>query len=99
MGQIAKQWVRDDGPPARRDAIVVLSGYVQPDSALNATATERLLSGIELYRAGIAPRIVTSHVQIDDAGVFRTSTIDQQRLLDLGGVTAGWTEVDSVSST
>jgi uncharacterized SAM-binding protein YcdF (DUF218 family) len=99
MGQIAKQWVRDDGPPPRQDAVIVLSGYVQPDSALNSEATERLLSGIELYRAGVAPRIVTSRVQSNDSDVFRTSTIDQKRLLDLGGAAGAWIEIDSVSST
>ena len=100
MDRVVRRWVRDDGPPALyQDAIVVLSGYVQPDSALNAEATERLLSAAELYRAGVAPRLVTSRVQTDDSGVPRSSTIDQQRLLGLTGASAGWIEVDSVSST
>jgi Uncharacterized conserved protein len=99
MGRIANQWVRDDGRPSGQDAIVVLSGYVQSDSALNISGTERLLSAIELYRSGVAPRIVTTRVDIDDALGHRSSTIDQQRLLSLAGITSGWIEVDSVSST
>jgi uncharacterized SAM-binding protein YcdF (DUF218 family) len=99
MGEIAKRWVRDDGPPAQQDAIVVLSAYVQPDSALNAEGTERLLTAIELYRAGVAPRIVTSRVRSVDSGVPRSSTVDQRRLLELGGAATGWIEVDSVAST
>jgi uncharacterized SAM-binding protein YcdF (DUF218 family) len=99
MDQIAPHWVRDDGPPAHQDAIVVLSGYVQPDSAMSGEATERLLSAIELYRAGVAPRLVTSRVESDDSGVRRSSTDDQRRLLALAGATAGWIEVDSVAST
>jgi uncharacterized SAM-binding protein YcdF (DUF218 family) len=99
MGQIANRWVRDDGPPVQQDAIVVLSGYVQRDSAIGAEATERLLYAIELYRAGVAPRLVTSRVRADDSGVSRSSTIDQARLLTLTSATAGWIELDSVSST
>jgi uncharacterized SAM-binding protein YcdF (DUF218 family) len=99
MGQIADRWVRDDGPPGPRDAIVVLSAYVQPDSAIDAEATERLLSGLELYKAGIAPRMVTSRVEASDGGIRRSSSADVRQLLDLAGATTGWIEVDSVSST
>lgn len=99
MDQIATQWVRDDGPPGHQDAIVVLSGYVQTDSTMNGDATERLLSAIELYRAGVAPQLVTSRIENDDSGVRRSSTDDQRRLLTLAGATGGWIEVDSVSST
>lgn len=99
MGQIADRWVRDDGPPAQQDAIVVLSGYVQLDSAIDADATERLLSGMELYKAGVAPKIVTSRVETSDGGTRRSSSADVRRLLELAGATPGWIEVDSVSST
>lgn len=99
MEQIAARWVRDDGPPAQQDAIVVLSAYIQPDSAIDAEGTERLLSAIELYRRGIAPRIVTSKVESHDGGVYRNSFIDQQRLLEMGGAATNWVEVDSVGST
>lgn len=99
MGQIANRWVRDDGPPAQQDAIVVLSGYVQTDSAINAPGTERLLYALELFRAGVAPRLVTSQIAANDGNVSRTSTIDQARLLGLAGATAAWTEVGLVSST
>src|SRR5262245_8164214 len=36
MDHVAKRWVRVDSIPPRQDAIVVLSGYVLADSALNA---------------------------------------------------------------
>jgi uncharacterized SAM-binding protein YcdF (DUF218 family) len=99
MDQVAARWVRDDGPPGRQDAIVVLSAYVQPDSALNGVGTERLLYGIELLQAGVAPTIVTSRLRVDDSGIRRTSSDDQRRLLGLAGATSAWIEVDSIGST
>src|SRR5262245_31644663 len=57
MGHVAKRWVRADTIPPGQDAIVVLSGSILADSALNTAGSERLLTGIALYRSGVAPRL------------------------------------------
>jgi len=79
--------VRRDAVPQRADAIVVLSAGINPDGLLGWQATDRIIKGIELVQAGIAPTIVTTR----ELNVFRgkviTSEQDQKRLLALGGVT------------
>src|SRR5262245_54934982 len=57
MSRVAPAWVRSDPLPASADAIVVLSASVLSDTALNVDGTERLLSALELFQRGLAPRI------------------------------------------
>jgi uncharacterized SAM-binding protein YcdF (DUF218 family) len=99
MSRVAPAWVRSDPIPANADAIVVLSGGVLSDSALNVEGTERLLSGLELFQRGVAPRLFTTHVKNEFPDGFRSSTPDQARLIGLAGATAAWTVLDSVHTT
>ena len=96
----AERWVRDDPKPSQPlDAVIVLSGWVKPDSALQAVAVERLLTGLELVKAGWAPRIITTRVISNDAGFRVVSDNDQRRFIRLVGLESAWTEVDSVGTT
>jgi uncharacterized SAM-binding protein YcdF (DUF218 family) len=99
MSRLAPRWVRSDPVPATADAIVVLSAAVLSDSALNVYGTERLLTGLELFQRGVAPRLFTTHVESEYPGGRRSSTPDQARLIALGGASAGWTVLDSVADT
>jgi len=99
MTALARRWVRSDPVPASADAIVVLSAAVLADSALDVQGTERLLSGLELYQMGVAPRLFTTRVEIDYADGIRSSTPDQARLVKLAGATAGWTVLEGVFTT
>jgi uncharacterized SAM-binding protein YcdF (DUF218 family) len=99
MGSLAPRWVRSDRVPATADAIVVLSAAVLSNSALNANGTERLLSGLELFQRGVAPRLLTTHIETEYPGGLRSSTPDQARLVALAGATAAWTVLDSVVDT
>jgi uncharacterized SAM-binding protein YcdF (DUF218 family) len=56
----AALYVRHDERAAltRADAIVVLGAGMAPDGVLNAASLERLVSGIVLFRRGLAPRLV-----------------------------------------
>ena len=95
---VMDRWVRADPVPKRPlDAIVVLSGGLTSDSTL--FGADRLLAGLELYRAGAAPRIVTTRVWALKAGAKIGSDRDQRRLVELGGATAGWMVVDTIGST
>jgi uncharacterized SAM-binding protein YcdF (DUF218 family) len=96
----AARWVRDDGAIAQPvDAVIVLSSSVNADSSLDPEATERLISGLELVKAGAAPRIVTSRVAEDFGSVTVTSDAGQRRLIQLAGADRAWSVVDSVHST
>ncbi|MEO7086127.1 MAG: YdcF family protein [Gemmatimonadaceae bacterium] len=100
MARPAANWVRNDPRPAQPlDAVIVLSGWVKPDSALEAVAVERLLTGLELVKAGLAPRLITTRVISVEGGIRVVSDDDQRRFIRLAGLESAWTEVDSVGTT
>jgi len=100
MSSLAPRWVRADPVPATADAIVVLSGSVLSDTALNIDGTERLLSGLELFQRGLASRVVTTQVQVQfNDGSIRSSTADQGRLIKMAGAIPGWIVLEGTSST
>jgi uncharacterized SAM-binding protein YcdF (DUF218 family) len=94
------RWVRNDGLPADTlDAVVVLSGGVNSDSALSAVAADRLLAGLELIRAGRARRIVTTRQVEREGNLVITSDSDQARLISLASVADKWTVVTGAKTT
>jgi uncharacterized SAM-binding protein YcdF (DUF218 family) len=94
------RWVREDpSPPAAAEAIVVLSSGVAGDSTLSDSGADRLLTGLELFRDGVAPRIVTTRVVGYRRGTRVTTDADQRRLVGLAGADSAWAVVDSVGST
>lgn len=99
MTHVAEKWVRADPLPASADAIVVLSASLLSDSALNVYGTERLLTGLELYQRGVAPRIFTTYMDVDFSDGPRTTTADQTRLIKLAGASAAWTVLEGVMTT
>jgi uncharacterized SAM-binding protein YcdF (DUF218 family) len=95
------RWIRIDPlPPDTVDAVVVLSAGLMSDSSLSATAADRLLSGLELMRAGRGRRLVTTrHVQPIGAGQL-TSDTDQARLISLASIPPDrWAVVDGATTT
>jgi uncharacterized SAM-binding protein YcdF (DUF218 family) len=97
----AAHWVRDDAAsPTPVAAIVVLSGGLTADSSLGPAGTERLLTGLELIRAGVAPRLITTRVTEPFRGQIVSSDAGQRRLVALAGIAdSSWSTVDSVHST
>jgi uncharacterized SAM-binding protein YcdF (DUF218 family) len=81
----ARRLVRQDSlPTGPVSAIVVLSGSLTPTGLLEVSAADRLLQGLQLLRAGVAPRLVVSRVQVEGPGGLRLdSDRDQQRFLHL----------------
>jgi len=94
------RWIRADALPSDTvDAVVVLSASILSDSSLSATAADRLLSGLELMRAGRARRLITTRqVQRGDDGDF-SSDADQQRLISLASVNDKWTVIPGARTT
>jgi len=95
------RWIRTDPLPSDTvDAVVVLSAGLMSDSALSANAADRLLSGLELMRAGRARRIVTTrHVEHSGSGEMN-SDADQGRLIALASIPRErWTIVSGATTT
>lgn len=99
MYKAAGAWVRQDKIEAPLDAIIVLSASVNSDGMLNDQGVQRLLTGIELFKAGTAPRLFTTAVEQTFGSVLRSSTADQERLITLGGARAAWTSLTGVYTT
>jgi uncharacterized SAM-binding protein YcdF (DUF218 family) len=95
---LAHRWVRNSSQVGRVDAIVVLSSSMASDTALDAQGTERLLSGLELIRAGKAARLVTTRPTVRIRGQALTTDADQARLVSLVGVPR-WDVVGIVHTT
>jgi uncharacterized SAM-binding protein YcdF (DUF218 family) len=92
--------VRADAIPSEKlDAIVVLSGGLTADSAMEPQTLDRLLKGAELIRQGKASALVLSRETWVRTGRRVTDSADQARVLELTGVSVPVFIVDSVSST
>ena len=61
------------------DAVVVLSSDIRPDSSIDADAVDRLLAGLALVKAGAAPRLITTRVEVEFDGHVAKSDADQLR--------------------
>ena len=75
--------VRRDAAPVPADAIVVLSAGVTLDGKLPQQALDRLIKGVELARAGVAPRIVKTREMKTVRGRPVTADLDQNRIAAL----------------
>jgi uncharacterized SAM-binding protein YcdF (DUF218 family) len=89
--------VRRDVAPSTADAIVVLSAGVTMDGMLTQQGLDRILKGVELARAGVAPRIVLTRERKTADGRLITSDLDQTRLVALAE--APVTRTETVAST
>ena len=101
VAAFTSRWIRIDPLPADSvDAVVVLSAGLMSDSSLSSTAADRLLSGLELMRAGRGRRLVTTrHVVPTGAGQI-TSDTDQARLIAIASIPPDkWTVVNGATTT
>lgn len=84
-------WIRrDELPSTPLDAVVVLSSSVNRDGVLDASGTERLLSGVGVWRRNHARLLITTRVEHRAPGGTITSDADQRALIQLGGDTSAW---------
>jgi uncharacterized SAM-binding protein YcdF (DUF218 family) len=84
-------WIRHDTlPPSPLDAVVVLSSSVNRDGVLDVSGTERLLSGLAVWRRNHARLLITTRVEDGGGGRIVTSDADQRALIELGGDISSW---------
>jgi uncharacterized SAM-binding protein YcdF (DUF218 family) len=84
-------WIRHDTlPPSPLDAVVVLSSSVNRDGVLDVSGTERLLSGLAVWRRNHARLLITTRVEDRGGGRTVTSDADQRALIQLGGDISAW---------
>jgi uncharacterized SAM-binding protein YcdF (DUF218 family) len=84
-------WIRHDTlPPSPLDAVVVLSSSVNRDGVLDVSGTERLLSGLTVWRRNHARLLITTRVEDRGGGRTVTSDADQRALIQLGGDISAW---------
>ena len=90
---------RDTIPAERLDAVIVLSSTVSADSLLDPAATERLLTGLALFRDNGARLLVTTRNGVSRSDRRLESDADRRRLIDLAADTGRWHAVGPVSTT
>jgi uncharacterized SAM-binding protein YcdF (DUF218 family) len=94
------RWIRNDPLPSDTlDAVVVLSAGILSDSSLSSTGADRLLSGLELLRAGRARRIITTREVWRRRRGTITSDSDQARLISLASASDRWTVIPGPKTT
>jgi uncharacterized SAM-binding protein YcdF (DUF218 family) len=80
---IAAHWSRESAIPATGvDAVVVLSGGLNPDTTISNDALDRLLSALELVNGGTAPILVTTTTQEVFPTGLLSSEMDQSRIMN-----------------
>jgi len=91
MDRPVRSWVRRDPLPSTPlDAVVVLSSSVNGDGVLDVSGTERLVSGLAIWRRNRAHLLITTRVEDRGRGSVVTSDADQRALIQLAGDTAAW---------
>jgi uncharacterized SAM-binding protein YcdF (DUF218 family) len=99
VAEIGKPMIRRDVLPLRVDAIAVLGRGLTPDGAMRSETLDRLLTGLQLARNGVAPVMFVSRETKEFSGVPRSDSADQQALLGLVSVPAQVIFADSVVTT
>ena len=99
VSTLSRQVVRRDPPPARVDAIAVLSAGLTPDGMMRSETLDRLLTGLALARQGVAPALLISRERRSFGDKVVSDSADQQSLLSLAQPSAHAIFVDSVITT
>jgi uncharacterized SAM-binding protein YcdF (DUF218 family) len=100
MRRPARALIRSDDQSRRPiQAVVVLSGGVTRDGHLHGQAIDRLLTGLDLVRQGVAPTLMLSRVRARGGKPRATSDADQRRLIALVDRPVQVLVVDSAYST
>lgn len=97
---VAHRWARRDPLPAQPlDAVVVLSGGVNPDTTMTSGALDNLLTGLQLIRDGRSSVLVTTTTEQRFPGGVIQSIVDQSRVIAQLGGAGRWLRTRTTTST
>jgi uncharacterized SAM-binding protein YcdF (DUF218 family) len=99
VSMLSKPLVRRDVLPARVDAIATLSNGVALDGRMRSTTLDRVLSGLDLARAGTASVVLVSEERHHRGGRLVSDSADLREVAGRFGSSTEVIFVDSVSST
>ena len=99
VSALATPLVRRDPMPARVDAIATLAQGMTSDGLMRSGSLDRLMSGLELARKGIANAVLVSVEQRTFDGKPVSDSADRRAIVTAFGAGAQIFFVDSVSST
>ena len=99
VSALARPLIRRDPIPQRVDAIAVLSGGVTADGMMRSETLDRLLSGLDLTRRGLAPVLLVSRERRAYAGKTVSDSADLKNVIALTAPTPPIVLVDSIFTT
>ena len=99
VSTLEKPMVRRDRVPPRVDAIAVLGMGFTPDGMMRSETLDRLLTGLELAKRGVARTVLVSRERRVFDGRVLSDSADQETLLGLANPSAQVIFVDSVLTT
>ncbi|MFL5594582.1 MAG: YdcF family protein [Gemmatimonadaceae bacterium] len=97
--RMSRDFVRRDPPPARADAIAVLSSGFTSDGMMRSETLDRLLTGLKLGKRGAAAAMLVSTEQRSIDGKVVSDSADLQAVVGLVGLSIPIFFVDSVLTT
>ena len=96
---LSEPLLRRDALPVRVDAIASLSNGVTLDGRMRSTTLDRVLSGLDLARAGTASAVLISEERHSRGGRVHSDSADLREIAARYGSAAEMIFVDSVFST
>jgi uncharacterized SAM-binding protein YcdF (DUF218 family) len=96
---LASPLIRRDALPARVDAIAALSMGVTPDGMMRSQTLDRVLSGLDLARRGLAPAIMVSREHRTLHGRAFSDSADLERIATMAAGSVAVSFVDSIFTT
>ncbi|HJP59412.1 MAG TPA: YdcF family protein [Gemmatimonadaceae bacterium] len=96
---LADSMIRRDPVPQRVDAIAALGAGVTPEGWMRSEKLDRVLSGLELQRRGVAPTLMVSRERARVGGRLVSDSVDLAQLMNLSNAAGTTIFVDSIFTT
>lgn len=99
VSALSRPLIRADALPGRVDVIAVLSRGLAPDGTMRSETLDRLLTGLSLAKAGLAPAVMISREHRTFHGRLVSDSADLQQVASLMTPPVRTIFVDSVFTT
>jgi len=99
VASISRPLIRRDPVPQHLDAVAALSAGLTPEGWLRSESLDRLLSGLDLQRSGVAPILMVSRERARVGGRAVSDSADLAKIVGLTGRSSVVLFVDSIFTT